>query len=97
LGFLEESFLNPVKWLQNKSNRLAITQRPKYIAGPMSSRSNARFIPHIGKRVPFGIVRIASTYLIARKKHQLAKGGHLNDGTYTLKYIIFTWCFSQGA
>jgi hypothetical protein len=43
----------------------------------MSSRSNARFIPHIGKRVPFGIVRIASTYLISRKKHQLAKDNHL--------------------
>lgn len=34
----------------------------------MSSRSNARFIPHIGNRVPFGIVRIASTYLISTKK-----------------------------
>jgi len=38
--------------------------RPKYIAGPMSSRSKAKFIPHIGKRVPFGMVMTASTYLI---------------------------------
>ena len=36
---------------------------PKYMAAPMSSLSNARFIPHIGKRVPLGIVRTASTYL----------------------------------
>nr|GLL18775.1 hypothetical protein Ccrd_022478 [Ipomoea trifida] len=31
------------------------------MAGPMRSRSNARFIPHMGNRVPFGIVMIAST------------------------------------
>ncbi|KVH99295.1 hypothetical protein Ccrd_022478 [Cynara cardunculus var. scolymus] len=37
--------------------------RPKYIAGPISSRSKARFIPHMGKRVPFGIVITASTNL----------------------------------
>lgn len=37
--------------------------RPKYMAGPISSRSNARFIPHMGKRVPLGMVRTASTYL----------------------------------
>ncbi|THU54005.1 hypothetical protein C4D60_Mb10t20400 [Musa balbisiana] len=28
---------------------------PKYIAQPMSSRSKARFIPHIGNRLPLGI------------------------------------------
>lgn len=33
------------------------------MAGPISSRSNARFIPHMGNRVPFGIVMTASTYL----------------------------------
>jgi hypothetical protein len=37
--------------------------RPKYIAGPINSLSKARFIPHIGNRVPFGIVKTASTYL----------------------------------
>lgn len=37
--------------------------RPKYIAAPISSRSNAKFIPHMGNKVPFGIVRTASTYL----------------------------------
>ncbi len=26
--------------------------RPKYMAGPISVRSNARFIPHIGNSVP---------------------------------------------
>lgn len=36
---------------------------PKYIAGPISSRSNARFIPHMGNKVPLGIVKTASTYL----------------------------------
>ncbi|GER45501.1 UDP-glucosyl transferase 71C2, partial [Striga asiatica] len=36
---------------------------PKYMAAPMSSRSKARFIPHIGNKVPLGIVRTASTYL----------------------------------
>jgi len=38
--------------------------RPKYIAGPMRSRSKAKFIPHMGNKVPFGMVKIASTYLI---------------------------------
>lgn len=42
--------------------------RPKYIAGPINSRLNPRFIPHMGKRVPFGIVSTASTYLIKKKK-----------------------------
>jgi hypothetical protein len=37
--------------------------RPKYIAGPINSRLKARFMPHIGKRVPFGIVITASTNL----------------------------------
>ncbi|KAK8547069.1 hypothetical protein V6N13_099813 [Hibiscus sabdariffa] len=41
---------------------------PKYIAGPISSRSKARFVPHMGKRVPFGTVMIASTYLNKRKQ-----------------------------
>lgn len=36
---------------------------PKYIAGPMRSLLNPRFIPHIGNRVPLGIVMTASTYL----------------------------------
>lgn len=36
---------------------------PKYMAGPMSSLSNARFIPHIGNSVLLGMVRTASTYL----------------------------------
>lgn len=36
---------------------------PKYMAGPISSLSNPRFIPHIGNSVPFGIVITASTYL----------------------------------
>jgi hypothetical protein len=37
--------------------------RPKYIAGPMSSLSKARFMPHMGNKVPFGMVMTASTYL----------------------------------
>lgn len=45
--------------------------RPKYIAGPISSRSNVKFIPHMGNKVPFGIVRTASTYL---KKKNIALG-----------------------
>jgi hypothetical protein len=36
---------------------------PKYIAGPINSRLNARFIPHMGNRVPLGIVITASTNL----------------------------------
>ena len=39
---------------------------PKYIAGPMSSRLNARFIPHMGKRVPNGMLMTMSTYLVFR-------------------------------
>ena len=42
--------------------------RPKYIAGPMRSRSNAKFIPHMGNKVPFGMVRTASTYLVHNDK-----------------------------
>jgi hypothetical protein len=37
--------------------------RPKYIAGPMRSLSKARFMPHMGNKVPLGIVMTASTYL----------------------------------
>jgi hypothetical protein len=37
--------------------------RPKYIAGLMRSLSKARFMPHMGNKVPLGIVMTASTYL----------------------------------
>jgi hypothetical protein len=37
--------------------------RPKYIAGPMRSLSKQRFMPHMGNKVPLGIVMTASTYL----------------------------------
>ena len=38
---------------------------PKYIAGPINSWLNARFIPHMamGYKVPLGIVNTASAYL----------------------------------
>jgi hypothetical protein len=36
---------------------------PKYIAGPISSRLKAKFIPHIGKSDPLGMVKTASTNL----------------------------------
>ena len=38
--------------------------RPKYMAGPMTSRLKVRFIPHIGNREPFGTVITALTYLV---------------------------------
>ena len=44
--------------------------RPKYIAGPINSRLKARFMPHMGKRVPFGTVIIASTYLNTSMKER---------------------------
>lgn len=31
--------------------------RPKYMAGPIRSRLNAKFIPHMGKRVPCKVYR----------------------------------------
>jgi hypothetical protein len=37
--------------------------RPKYIAGLMRSLSKARFMPHMGNKVPLGIVMTTSTYL----------------------------------
>jgi hypothetical protein len=42
--------------------------RPKYMAGPMRSLSKARFMPHMGNKVPLGIVMTASTYLKQKKK-----------------------------
>jgi hypothetical protein len=40
--------------------------RPKYMAGPIRVLSNARFIPHIGNNVPFGMVITISTNLSTR-------------------------------
>jgi hypothetical protein len=65
--------------------------RPKYIAGPMTSRSNARFIPHMGNRVPFGIVRTASTYLIKQK----TKNKNNNSQNYDKIMVNFIF-FSRG-
>jgi len=38
------------------------------MAGPMRSRSKARFMPHMGKRVPLGMVITAFTYLSFRSR-----------------------------
>lgn len=52
------SSYRPMGWPSPKS--------PKYIAGPISSLSKARFMPHIGNKDPFGMVITASTYLVLR-------------------------------
>jgi hypothetical protein len=41
--------------------------RPKYIAGPIRDLSNAKFIPHIGNNVFFGMVITISTNLSTRE------------------------------
>lgn len=79
---------------------------PKYIAGPISSRSNARFIPHIGNRVPLGTVRTASTYL-RMKRNKCINEKRNQKGSWFLKNVVsiitrhmrfkYTWCFSHEA
>jgi hypothetical protein len=48
----------------------------------------------MGNKVPFGIVRTASTYLITRKKHQISENIKKLDMKAT---NILTCYFSQAA
>jgi len=72
--------------------------RPKYIAGPMRSLSKARFMPHMGNKVPLGIVMTASTYLNPKKtelatnidvKKQLYECNVKDQNKNRLQYLSF--------